>query len=61
MHDRNEYIYKMEVNWSMANKMVVCPNHHKIIHDADSVVDRIEKMYIYPNGFRERLRINEHL
>lgn len=49
------------LNNDMKNQMVVCPNHHRIIHDADPVFDRIEKMYIYPNGFRERLRINEHL
>lgn len=43
------------------NQMIVCPNHHSIIHDADPVFDRRRRMYIYRNGLEQRLVLNKHL
>lgn len=43
------------------NIMIVCPNHHSIIHSTDPVFDRENLSYHYPNGFVEKLKINYHL
>jgi len=43
------------------NQLIVCPNHHSIIHDVDPVFDRKRLIYLYPNGFKEGLLLNRHL
>lgn len=49
------------LNNDASNQMVVCPNHHSIIHDANPVFDRRRRMYVYRNGVEQRLLINKHL
>ena len=43
------------------NMIVVCPNHHRIIHAAQPVFNRNKKAYIYKNGLEEHLVLDEHL
>mgnify|MGYP000028338941 CR=1 FL=1 len=43
------------------NQMIVCPNHHSVIHDANPVFDRRMMMYRFDNGVEERIRLNKHL
>lgn len=43
------------------NQMIVCPNHHSIIHDANPVFDKNRLMYVYKNGIEEKLILNLHL
>lgn len=43
------------------NQLIVCPNHHSIIHDANPTFDRRRLLYIYQNGFEQRLMLNQHL
>ncbi|MDD4699075.1 MAG: HNH endonuclease [Oscillospiraceae bacterium] len=43
------------------NQLIVCPNHHSIIHEINPVFDRPKLIYIYPNGIQEGLMINQHL
>lgn len=43
------------------NQLIVCPNHHSIIHDADPVFDRRRLLYIYKNGLEQKLVLNRHL
>ena len=43
------------------NQMIVCPNHHSIIHDANPVFDRRRMVYRFDNGIEETIRINKHL
>jgi len=49
------------LNNDFDNQMIVCPNHHRIIHQANPVFDKKRKLYIYPNGMREGLILNVHL
>ena len=49
------------LNNDASNQMIVCPNHHSIIHDANPVFDRRRRMYVYGNGVEQRLLINKHL
>ena len=43
------------------NQMIVCPNHHSIIHDINPVFDRSRLVYAYANGLEQRLVLNKHL
>ena len=49
------------LNNDATNQMIVCPNHHRIIHDANPVFDRQKRMYLYANGVEQRLVLNKHL
>ena len=55
-----EYFVK-SLNNDASNQIIVCPNHHSIIHDVDPVFDRKRLLYIYPNGFEEKFVLNMHL
>jgi 5-methylcytosine-specific restriction protein A len=43
------------------NILIVCPNHHRVIHKAHPVFDRERLSFAYPNGFAERLKLDKHL
>ena len=53
--------YVNSLNNDSNNQMVVCPNHHSIIHDANPRFDRERMMYLYPNGAEQRIVVNLHL
>lgn len=55
-----DYFVK-SLNNDADNILIVCPNHHAVIHDTNPVFDRPNLEYLYPNGFREKLRLNLHL
>jgi hypothetical protein len=43
------------------NQIVVCPNHHSIIHQVNPIFDKKTLLYLYQNGVQEGLKINLHL
>lgn len=43
------------------NQMIVCPNHHSVIHDANPVFDWRRMVYRFGNGVEERISLNKHL
>lgn len=43
------------------NILILCPNHHRIIHKAKPKFDRQKKAFIYKNGLIEELSLNIHL
>lgn len=43
------------------NQMIVCPNHHSVIHAANPVLDRRRMVYGFDNGVEERIILNKHL
>ena len=53
--------YVKSLNNDSNNQMVVCPNHHSIIHEADPKFDRKRMMYLYPNGVEQKIVLNLHL
>lgn len=53
--------YVNSLNNDASNQMIVCPNHHRIIHDTDPIFNRLGLKYIYKNGLEEPLRLNRHL
>jgi len=42
------------------NIIVICPNHHRIVHKTNAEFDRSKLLYKYPNGFEERLVLADH-
>ena len=55
-----DYFIK-SLNNDESNLIIVCPNHHSIIHDTDPVFDRKRKLYRYENGKEQPLVLNQHL
>ncbi len=49
------------LNNDASNQLIICPNHHSIIHDVNPVFDRKRRLYIYKNGVEQKLVLNQHL
>lgn len=49
------------LNNDVSNLMVLCPNHHRVIHAARPVFVRRDLSFRYGNGLVEGLRLNLHL
>lgn len=49
------------LNNDATNLLIVCPNHHRIIHASNPTFDHEKKFYRYPNGYEEGLLLNLHL
>lgn len=55
-----DYFVK-SLNNDASNQLIICPNHHRIIHEVNPVFDRKSKEYIYENGKIQGLVLNCHL
>ncbi len=53
--------FSVSLDNAASNLLIVCPNHHRIIHAANPTFDRERKSFLYPNGLEEILKLNEHL
>lgn len=53
--------FSVSLDNAASNLLIVCPNHHRIIHAANPIFDRERKLFLYPNGLEEILKLNEHL
>lgn len=49
------------LNNDTSNIIVLCPNHHRVIHKADPIFRRDRLSFVYPNGLEEKLELNKHL
>lgn len=49
------------LNNDASNIIVLCPNHHRIIHKANPIFEREKHSFIYSNGLEEKLILNNHL
>ncbi len=61
IHAHHIDYFTRSMNNNMDNILIVCPNHHGIIHDKNPVFERASLTYTYPNGYREGLVLNKHL
>ena len=48
-------------NNKMNNIIILCPNHHRVIHLLKPNFDRHSLTWVYPNGLTESLKKNIHL
>ena len=55
-----DYFVK-SLNNDITNIMILCPNHHGIIHDCNPYFDKEKRVFTYPNGYREGLVLNDHI
>lgn len=53
--------FTRSLNNNPENIMILCPNHHGIVHDKHPEFDIKNKSFHYPNGLIEPLKINLHL
>lgn len=53
--------FTRSLNNNFSNVMILCPNHHRIVHTYNPVFKRNLKVWIYPNGYKEGLKLNLHL
>jgi len=53
--------YVKSLNNNMSNILIVCPNHHGIIHDRNPKFFRDTCTFEYPNGYIEGLTLNDHI
>jgi hypothetical protein len=61
IHTHHIEYFSLSLNNNADNIMVVCPNHHSLIHATNPVFDRKSKVFKYPNGYIEGLKLNLHL
>ena len=61
IHTHHIEYFSVSLNNNANNIMVICPNHHSIIHSTNPVFDKKNKIYKYPNGYLEGLKLNFHL
>lgn len=60
-HAHHIVYFSKSINNDAHNLLILCPNHHAIIHDQNPVFDYDSKKFIYANGKTEKLMLNLHL
>lgn len=53
--------FVVSMNNDAANQLIICPNHHRVIHKVEPVFERHRLLFIYKNGVEEKLLLNKHL
>lgn len=43
------------------NIIILCPNHHRIIHRANPILEREKKIFLFPNKTELEIKLNMHL
>lgn len=61
IHAHHIDYFTQSLNNSTDNILILCPNHHGIIHDCNPKFDRKTLLFTYPNGFTEGLALNKHI
>jgi predicted HNH restriction endonuclease len=61
IHTHHIEYFSVSLNNNADNIMVICPNHHGIIHATNPVFNKDTKLFTYPNGYSEGLKLNLHL
>jgi predicted restriction endonuclease len=53
--------FTKSLNNNSDNIMIICPNHHRLIHKVKPIFDKSSLMFLYQNGYKEKLVLNYHL
>lgn len=61
IHAHHIQPFSTSLNNNPDNIMILCPNHHGIVHVAKPIFCSEKKLFLYPNGFVEGLILNLHL
>jgi 5-methylcytosine-specific restriction enzyme A len=58
VHHIIQFVHSMNNDYD--NLMVICPNHHRVIHKASPSFDRHSLTLSYPNGYQEVFKLDKH-
>lgn len=61
IHAHHIDYFTKSMNNNSDNIIILCPNHHGIIHDKNPIYNSKDKTFLYPNGYIEGLKLNLHL
>lgn len=61
IHAHHIKSFTMSLNNNPENIMILCPNHHYIVHDVKPEFDLEKLSFHYQNGLIEPLKLNYHL
>jgi hypothetical protein len=61
IHSHHIEPFSQTLNNNPDNIMIICPNHHGVVHATHPIFDRNNESFIYPNGYIEKLKLNVHL
>jgi 5-methylcytosine-specific restriction enzyme A len=53
--------FSKSMNNDASNIIILCPNHHRVVHKAQPVLDRKKLVLSYESGLVERVVLNVHL
>lgn len=53
--------FVVSMNNDASNQIIICPNHHRVIHKANPAFYKNQLMLVFDNGVEERLLFNKHL
>ncbi len=53
--------FTKSLNNNSDNILIVSPNYHRLIHKLNPSFDRISKCFVFPNGYKDVLKLNYHL
>jgi hypothetical protein len=53
--------FSESMNNDASNIIILCPNHHRLIHKAKPIFDRKIKAFMYSDGHSDELKYNFHL
>jgi len=49
------------LNNNTDNIIIICPNHHRVIHKIEPIFNKKSLSFLYPNGLEEQIILNNHL
>lgn len=58
-HHINPFVKSLDND--AANQIIICPNHHRVIHKVNPIFDRHRLTFDFGNGVVEKIIINNHL
>ena len=53
--------FSVSLNNDSSNIIILCPNHHRLMHKANPSFNRQTKAFVYANGIQENLKYNLHI
>jgi 5-methylcytosine-specific restriction enzyme A len=53
--------FSKSMNNDASNIIILCPNHHRVVHKAKPIFDRRKLSLVYESGFVEKVTLNLHL
>lgn len=53
--------FSESMNNDASNILIVCPNHHRLIHKVNPIFDKEGNKYIFSDGFEMKIKLNYHL